>query len=203
MRLALFLVLALPALAHAEAGLLSSRGRLDPRSRVELFGGPRSLGLGLTFTDLEQRAGAKEGAAHAGVGLEAAWFLFDRVAEVRVARVWQVTRSGVATLSVAVGGTGIVVPDAKFVLGAGPQAAVSLGLGGRHFQVDVAAQGGAELFIRAQTARFPLRLQVGVSVLPGDFSFSVLARTGVDLFSTAPLAIRGEVLLAVGWLGFT
>ena len=192
----------LPGLVRAEAGFLASRGRLDPRLRVEVFGGPRSFGLGLTRTDRDQREAAAAGEAHAGLSGEVAWFVFDRVAEARVARVWQLTRARAATLSIAVGGTGILVPTGSFDLGAGPEAALTLGLGGRVFQVDVAVQAGAELFIRAQTARFPLRLQLGITVLPGDFSVSALMRIGVDAAPKDPLVFRGELALALGWLGF-
>lgn len=194
-------VAVVPALAWADGGLLSSRGRLPERTRVELFGGPRGVGLGYTRTDRDAREAAAAGDPHAGFAAEVTWQFAERVSELRLARVWQLTRTRAGTLSATVGATGVVVPDVRFDLGAGPQAALALGLGSARVQLDLALQAGAEFFLRAGLGRVPLRAQAALGVTFGPVVVSLLARTGADLFTRGPFAFRAEAALAVGWVG--
>jgi hypothetical protein len=179
--------------AWAESGWLSSRGRLASPTRLEAFVGTRSFGAGLVRADA---AGAR-----AGVSFEGVVSFADRVAELRGARVFQLTETRLATAVLALGGAAFVVPDRAFDLGLGPHASVALSLGSDRFSVDLALQTGVEVFLRQEAPRLPQRALVGVSLTLGDFSLSAFARLGADLVPGLNFVGRGEVMVSVGWLG--
>ncbi|MBM4783975.1 MAG: hypothetical protein GQE15_40405 [Archangiaceae bacterium] len=182
--------------AHAEGGWLSARGRLLPETRMEAFVGTRSFGAGFLRTDA--------GSARAGLTFEGVVGFTDRDAELRGARVWQVTQTGFATTSVSLGGAAFIVPDrAAFDLGIGPSATLALSLGGPVFSVDLSLQTGLEVFLRQQGApRLPQRAGLGLHLRVSEFTVAVMARIGADLFPGRNFVGRGEVMLSVGWLGF-
>ena len=70
--------------ARAEAGWLTSRGRLLPETVVEAFVGTRSFGAGFVRTDT--------GNARAGLSFEGVVGFTDRDAELRGARVRRASR---------------------------------------------------------------------------------------------------------------
>jgi len=180
--------------AWAEAGWLTARGRLLSETRVEAFVGTRSFGVGFVRADSSD--------PRAGVSFEAVAGYLDRDAELRGARVWQVTATRVATASVSVGGAAFVVPDRAFDVGLGPQAQVALSLGGQVFSVELALQTGVELFLRQQGwARLPQRAVLGLHLRWTEFTIALAARAGVDLFPGRSFVGRGEVMVSVGWLG--
>lgn len=182
--------------AQAEAGWLSARGRLLPETRMEAFVGTRSFGAGFLRTDT--------GNARAGLTFEGVVGFTDRDAELRGARVWQVTQTGFATTSVSLGGAAFIVPDrAAFDLGIGPQASLALSLGGPVFSVDLSLQTGLEVFLRQQGApRLPQRAGLGLHLRVSEFTIAAMARVGADVFPGRNFVGRGEVMLSVGWLGF-
>lgn len=184
------------SVAMAEAGWLTARGRLLPETRVEAFAGTRSFGVGVVRTD--------DTNARAGVSFEAVVGFLDRDLELRGARVWQVSSTGFATASVAVGGAAFLIPDrAGADGGLGPHGTLSLSLGGRVFSVDLSLQTGAELFFRAPlTVRLPQRASLGLHLRLAEFAISVAARTGADLMPGRNFVGRGEVMIGVSWLGF-
>jgi hypothetical protein len=190
---ALLAVVSWSGVSVAEGAWLTARGRLLPETRLEAFGGPRSLGVGLVHPDAD--------GAPAGVAVEVAYVLPDRVAELRGNRVWQFTAPRFGTASASLGLTGIVVPEGAFDLGIGPQAGLTLALGGDTFTVDLGLQSGLELFVRQVTPRLPQRALVGLNFHLGKVSASVMARMGVDLLPGRPFVGRGEVILSLGWLG--
>ena len=180
--------------ARAEAGWLTSRGRLLPETVVEAFVGTRSFGAGFVRTDT--------GNARAGLSFEGVVGFTDRDAELRGARVWQLGAARFATASVSVGGAAFIVPDRAFDLGLGPQAQLALTLGGKVFSVDLALQTGLELFLRQQGApRLPQRAVLGLHLRLSEFTVAVMARAGADVFPGRSFVGRGEVMVSVGWLG--
>lgn len=180
--------------ARAEAGWLTSRGRLLPETVVEAFVGTRSFGAGFVRTDT--------GNARAGLSFEGVVGFTDRDAELRGARVWQLGAARFATASVSVGGAAFIVPDRAFDLGLGPQAQLALTLGGKVFSVDLALQTGVELFLRQQGApRLPQRAVLGLHLRLSEFTLAVMARAGADVFPGRSFVGRGEVMVSVGWLG--
>lgn len=184
------------AISSAEAGWLSARGRLVPETRVEAFVGTRSFGVGVLRTDT--------GNPRAGLAFEGVVGFTDRDAELRGARVWQVTQTGFATTSVSLGGAAFIVPDrAAFDLGIGPHASLALSLGGPVFSVDLSLQTGLEVFLRQQGApRLPQRAGLGLHLRVSEFTIAAMARIGADVFPGRNFVGRGEVMLSVGWLGF-
>ncbi|MCA2980970.1 MAG: hypothetical protein INH37_22085, partial [Myxococcaceae bacterium] len=118
--------------AGAESGWLSSRGRLASPTRLEAFVGTRSFGAGFVRADA---AGAR-----AGLSFEGVVSFTDRAAELRGARVFQLTETRLATAVLALGGAAFMVPDRAFDLGVGPHAALALSLGSDRFSVDFALQ---------------------------------------------------------------
>lgn len=184
------------ATSSAEAGWLSARGRLLPETRLEAFVGTRSFGAGVLRTDT--------GNPRAGLTFEGVVGFTDRDAELRGARVWQVTQTGFATTSVSLGGAAFIVPDrAAFDLGIGPHASLALSLGGPVFSVDLSLQTGLEVFLRQQGApRLPQRAGLGLHLRVSEFTIAAMARIGADLFPGRNFVGRGEVMLSVGWLGF-
>jgi hypothetical protein len=193
--LGLVTLVAAPA-AFAEAGWLTARGRLVPRTRVEAYAGTRSFGLGLVRTD--------DANPRAGVSVEAVVGFLDRDVEVRGARVWQFSPTAFATGSVALGGAAFFVPDRMGPDGGlGPHGTLSLSLGGEVFRVDLSLQTGAELFFRAPlTLRLPQRAGLGLHLQLGEFAVALMARTGADVVPGRAFVGRGEVMLGVSWLGF-
>ena len=180
--------------ARAEAGWLTSRGRLLPETVIEAFVGTRSFGAGFVRTDTSN--------PRAGLSFEGVVGFTDRDAEVRGARVWQLGDARFATASVSLGGAAFVVPDRAFDLGIGPQAQLALTLGGRVFSVDLALQTGLEVFLRQQgTPRLPQRAAVGLHLRVSEFTVAVMARAGADIMPGRNFVGRGEVMVSVGWLG--
>jgi len=180
--------------ARAEAGWLTSRGRLLPETVVEAFVGTRSFGAGFVRTDT--------GNPRAGLSFEGVVGFTDRDAELRGARVWQLGDARFATASVSLGGAAFIVPDRAFDLGLGPQAQLALTLGGRVFSVDLALQTGVEFFLRQQGApRLPQRAALGLHLRLAEFTVAVMARAGADLLPGRNFVGRGEVMVSVGWLG--
>lgn len=193
-RLLISLVAGTAAVSFAEAGWLSARGRLLPETRVEAFVGTRSFGAGFVRTDT--------GDPRAGLSFEGVVGFTDRDAELRGARLWQLTRTGGATASVSVGGAAFIVPGPAFDLGIGPHAALNLSLGGQVFCVDLSLQTGLELFLRQQGApRLPQRAGLGLHLRLSEFTVSAMARVGADVFPGRSFVGRGEVMVSVGWLG--
>lgn len=180
-------------LAHAEAGWLTSHGRVADSTRLEAFGGTRSVGLGAVVPDAGNR--------RAAISFEGAYAYFDRTAELRGARLWQLTRNGTATVSASLGGSFHVVPYDVFDFGVGPHGALTLALGGEVWSFDLGIQTGAELFIRGPIGRFPERLLIGVSGHFGSFSVSLQGRAGVDVIVGHGFIGRAEAVLSIGWFG--
>lgn len=193
---ALPVVVALAAsVAWAEAGWLTARGRLLDETRLEAFVGTRSFGAGFVRSDTSN--------PRAGFSVEGVVGFTDRTAELRAARVWQLSQTRFGTASASVGGAAFLVPDRAFDAGLGPQAQLALSLGGRVFSVDLALQTGVELFFRQQGgARFPQRALIGLNLRLGEFTVSAMARLGADLFPGRAFVGRGEAMVSVGWLGF-
>jgi hypothetical protein len=193
MRATALLVVVCSGSALAEGAWLTARGRLLPETRLEVFGGPRSVGVGLVRPDAE--------GATAGLAAEVAYVFADRVSELRGSRVWQFTAPRFGTGSASLGLTGIVVPEGAFDLGIGPHAGLTLALGGDTFTVDLGLQTGLELFVRQQTPRLPQRAILGLNFHLGKVAVSVMGRIGADLLPGRPFVGRGEVILSLGWLG--
>jgi hypothetical protein len=181
---------ATPALA--DASWLTARGRLLDAARAEVWGGPRTIGLGVVVPDGPD--------ARAGLAAELAWSFIDRTAELRGSRQWQFTQTGFATGSATLGVSGIVVPEGSFDLGIGPHAGLTLSLGGDTFTVDLGLQTGFELFVKQEGPRLPQRALVGLNLRLAHFTMAVMARIGVDLQPGRSMAGRGEFVVSVGWL---
>ncbi|MDX2012447.1 MAG: hypothetical protein SFW67_19780 [Myxococcaceae bacterium] len=179
--------------AWAEAGWLSSRGRLLTPTRVEAFVGTRSFGAGFVRTDT--------GNARAGLTFEGVVGFADRAAELRGARLFQLTETRFATAMLSLGGAAFVVPDRAFDLGLGPQASLALSLGGERFTVDLALQTGVELFLRQEAPRLPQRAVLGLTLRLWEFTLSAFARVGADLLPGRNFIGRGELMVSVAWLG--
>ncbi len=190
--LVLFFVLAATS-ASAEAGWLSSRGRLVAPTRLEAFVGTRSFGAGFVRTDT--------GNERAGLTFEGVVSFADRAAELRGARLFQLTETRFATATLSLGGAAFVVPDRAFDLGVGPQASLAVSLGGERFTVDLALQTGAEVFLRQEAPRLPQRAVLGLTLRLWEFTLSAFARIGADLVPGRNFIGRGELMVSVGWLG--
>jgi hypothetical protein len=179
--------------AWGEAGWLSSRGRLIEATRVEAFVGTRSFGAGFVRADTSN--------ARAGLTFEGVVSFADRAAELRGARVYQLTQTRFATALVSVGGAAFVVPDRAFDLGLGPHVALGLSLGGERFTVDLSLQTGVEVFLRQEAPRLPQRAVLGLTLKLWEFTLSAFARVGADLVPGRNFIGRGELMVSVGWLG--
>jgi hypothetical protein len=186
-------VAVLSSSAWAEAGWLSSRGRLLEPTRLEAFVGTRSFGAGFVRTDASN--------PRAGLTFEGVVSFADRAAELRGARLFQLTRTSFATALVSVGGAAFVVPDRAFDLGLGPQAALGLSLGGERFTVELSLQTGVEVFLRQEAPRLPQRAVLGLTLRLWEFTLSAFARVGADLIPGRNFIGRGELMVSVGWLG--
>ena len=156
--------------AHAEAGWLTSRGRLLPQTRLEAWGGPRSVGVGLVRPD---GVGAS-----AGWGVETLYTFPDRVLELRGTRQWQFSKTRAATGSATLELSSFIVPVGDFDLGIGPHAGLNLGVGGGFFTIDFGLQSGLELFVRQDAPRFPQRALIGFNFQLGEVAVSAMARGG-------------------------
>lgn len=183
---------ALPA--FAEASWFVARGRLVEETGVEAFVGTRSFGVGVTRTDTAN--------PRAALSFEGVFGVSDRIGELLVSRVWQITPAKFATATVSLGGSAIVVPDRLVDAGLGPHGQLSLSLGTRVFSVELGLQSGIELFLRQPTPRFAQRALLGVMLRLSDFSIGAMARVGADLFIGHAFVGRGEVMVTVGWWGF-
>jgi hypothetical protein len=192
MKRALCLVSLLAAPAFAEGGWLTARGRLQPGTRLEVWGGNVSFGAGLVAPD------AKD--ARAALSLEALYAFRDRTLELRGGRVWQFTAARFATASATLSGAAFVVPEG-FDLGIGPHGALSLALGGETFTVDLTLETGAELFFRERVARLPQRGGLGLNLRVGEFGFSLQAKIGADIIPGANAVARGELVASFAWFG--
>jgi hypothetical protein len=193
-RVVVGLLLLLPSVGRAEAGWLTSRGRLLPETRLEAFVGTRSFGFGFVRPDSAN--------PRAGLSFEGVVGYSDRDAELRGARTWQFPPTQGATASVSVGGAAFIVPDRAVDGGLGPHATLALSLGGKTFTVDLSLQSGAELFFRQPgLARFPQRAGLGLHLRLSEFTVALMARAGADLIPGRAFVGRGEVVLSVGWLG--
>jgi hypothetical protein len=188
--LALVLV---PGVALAESGWLVARGRLLPETRLEAFVGSDTFGAGFVRTDTSN--------GRAGISFEGVIGFIGRTAELRGARVWQLGATRFATASVSLGGAAFLVPDRRVPeVGLGPHGQLSLTLGGRVFAVDLSLETGAELFFRGGL-RLPQRAGLGLHLRIAEFTVALMARAGADLAVGRSFVGRGEVMLAVGWLG--
>ncbi len=176
--------------ASAEGQWVTARGRLVPETRLEVWGGARTVGVGAVKPNAE---------ATAAWAAELAYAFIDRVVELRAARVWQFTRSRFATASANLGTSLFVVP-VGFNLGLGPNAGLTLSLGGKTVSVDLGLQSGVDLFIFEVAPRLPQRALIGVTVRVRDFTLSAMARTGVDLVPGHPFVFRGDFMVSLGWL---
>lgn len=188
---ALGLALLWASSAWAEAGFLTTRGRLLPQTRLEVWGGQGNVGLGVVTPDDD---------AQAAWGFELGWALQNRYAEARVGRQWQFSKTRFATGSLTLGGSAIVVPVGAPDLGLGPHLTLNLGLGGAAFTVDLSLMTGAELFASAVGPRLPQRLQVGLNGRIGAFTLSAMARAGIDLEPSRNFIFRGELIFSLGAL---
>jgi hypothetical protein len=193
MKRAAFLLTLLATPALADAGWLTARGRLLDQVRAEVWGGPRSVGLGVVVPDGP--------GAMAGLGAEVLWSLVDRTAELRGTRQWQLSATRFGTASATVGVSGIVVPEGAFDLGIGPHAGLTLSLGGDVFTVDLGLQTGLELFVRQQGPRLPQRALIGLNLKLSHWTVSAMARIGADIQPGRAFAGRGEFIVSLGWLG--
>lgn len=191
-RAPLLAVLTLAGVAHAEGAWLTARGRLQPETRVEVWGGPRTLGLGFVRPD--------EANAAAGWGAEASYAFLDRTLELRGTRVWQFSKTRFATGSATVGASGFMVTAGGLDLGLGPHAGLTLSLGGRTFSVDLGLQTGVELFVNEAAPRLPQRALIGLNFLFGRVALSLMARAGADVIPGHFFVGRGDFVLALGWL---
>lgn len=185
------LVLALLAsTAWAEAGWLTARGRLAPQLRVEAWGGSRSFGAGFVLPGVDE--------PRAAWSLEALYVFTDRTAELRGARVWQLTANRFATASATLGAALHVVPSPGDV-GLGPHAGLNLALGGDVFTVDLGLQTGAEFFYSMLSPRLPQRASLGLNLRLGHWGLGVQARMGADIVPGSGWVGRGEVMASLSW----
>jgi hypothetical protein len=176
----------------ADAGWLTARGRLAPETRLEVWGGTRSVGVGLVLPDAPQ--------SMAGVGAELSVNFLDRTAELRGARVWQFSKNRFGTGSVTLGAAAHVVPE-NFDFGIGPHAGLNLALGGDVFTVDLGLQTGAEVFFRDLQARLPERLLISLNLRLGNWAIGLHLRGGVDVLPGRGFVGRGEAAISLGWFG--
>lgn len=177
--------------ASAEGQWLTARGRLVPQTRLEVWGGARTVGVGAARSNEE---------ATAAWSAELAYAFTDRVVELRAARLWQFTRSRFATAS-ANAGTSVFVVPVGFNLGLGPNVGLTLSLGGEAVSVDLGLQSGVDLFIFEAAPRLPQRALIGVTVRVRDFTISAMARAGADLVPGHAFVFRGDFMVSLGWLG--
>jgi len=189
-RLALILML-VASVSRAEGQWLTSRGRIAEETRLEVFGGARTFGVGAVRPNDEGRA---------AWSAEAVYAFRDRVIELRGARVWQFTPTRFATASVNAGTSMYVVPE-QFNLGLGPNVGLALGLGGPRVSVDLGLQTGLDVFAAGAHLRLPQRLSIGVTVRVCDFTISAMARAGADIVPGHAFVGRGDFVLSIGWLG--
>ncbi|MEW5741009.1 MAG: hypothetical protein AB1938_18960 [Myxococcota bacterium] len=178
--------------ARAEAAWLTARGRLLPQTRLEAWGGVRSVGVGLVRPD--------HSGARAGWAVETLYAFPDRTLELRGSRQWQFSKTRTATGSATLGVSSFIVPVNAFDLGIGPHAGLNLGIGGGVFTVDFGLQTGVEVFLRQDAPRFPQRALIGFNFQVGQVSVSAMARAGFDLIPGHYFVGRGEFMLSVGWL---
>ena len=190
-RWAVLASMAVSCAASAEGQWLTARGRLTPETRLEAWGGARTVGVGAVRPNDE---------ATAAWSAELAYAFTDRVVELRAARLWQLTRTRFATASANVGASVFVVP-VGVNLGLGPNAGLTLSLGGRSVSVDLGLQSGIDLFIFEAAPRLPQRGLIGVTVRVGDIALSAMARAGADLVPGHTFVFRGDFMVSLGWLG--
>ena len=186
------LVVLLSGSTFAEGSWLAARGRLLNETRVEAWVGTRSFGLGMVKPDAP-------GAAAGMVG-EATWAVFDRVLELRGARQWQLTKARAVTLSTSLGATVFLVPEGQTDVGVGPHGTFTASFGGEVFSFDLSLQTGVEIFARGPN-RLPQRVVAGFNLRLGDFTVALMGRAGADVMPGHNFVVRGEAMLAVGWLG--
>lgn len=191
-RAVLLAALTLATAAHAEAAWLTARGRLQPETRLEAWGGPRTVGVGLVRPD--------EAGASAGWGVETSYAFPDRTLELRGTRVWQFSKTRFATGSATVGASGFMVTAGGLDLGLGPHAGLTLSLGGRTFSVDLGLQTGFEVFVNQDAPRLPQRALIGFNFLFGRVALSLMARAGADVLPGHFFVGRGELVVSLGWL---
>ncbi|GEM_PF-2652871 len=191
MKPTLALALLVGGLAHAEAGWLTAQGRITEGAELAVYGGPKSIGIGLLRSDNHNPG--------RGIGAELAWSLADRVVEVSAARRWQLGEPGKATFSGTVGLAGFIIPEGKFDLALGPNVGINAGFGGKAISFEVGVLSGVELFTR-ELFRFPQRLQVGVRAQLGRVTLRLYGRAGVDLILERNYILRADAVLCVGLL---
>ncbi|MEW6435323.1 MAG: hypothetical protein AB1730_27835 [Myxococcota bacterium] len=191
-RAALLAVLTFAGVARAEAAWLTARGRLQPETRVEAWGGPRTVGIGLVRPDDAQARG--------GWGVETSYAFLDRTLELRGTRVAQLSKTRFATGSATVGASGFMVTAGGLDLGLGPHAGLTLSLGGRTCSVDLGLQTGFEFFVNQDAPRLPQRALIGFNFLFGRVAVSLLARAGADVIPGHFFVGRGEFVVSLGWL---
>lgn len=190
-RLALMAVVLLAGASRAEGQWLTLRGRLLPETRLEVWGGARTFGVGLVRPNDEARA---------AWSAELVYAFTDRVIELRGARVWQFTKTRFATASVNAGTSVYIVPE-RFNAGLGPTAGLTLSLGGQWVSVDLGLQTGIDVFAVEAQPRLPQRASIGVTVRVSDFTISAMARAGADIVPGHNFVGRGDFMLSLGWLG--
>lgn len=191
-RAALLAVVTSAGAAQAEGAWLTARGRLQPETRVEAWGGPRTVGLGLVRPD--------DAEARGGWGVETSFAFLDRTLELRGTRVWQLSKTRFATGSATVGASGFMVTAGGLDLGLGPHAGLTLSLGGRTFSVDLGLQTGFEFFVNQDAPRLPQRALIGFNFLFGRVTVSLMARAGADIIPGHFFVGRGEFVVSLGWL---
>jgi hypothetical protein len=179
--------------AHAEAGWLTARGRLEPELSVSVWGGARSVGGGLVLPDAR--------GASAGLGAELAYAFLDRTVELRGTRVWQFSANRFGTGSATLGASVHVVPEGGFDVGLGPHAGLNLSLGGEVFTVDLGLASGVEVFVAPLGARLPQRGLVGLHLRLRDWALRLQARIGADIVPGHAFVGRGEFVLSLSWFG--
>ncbi len=177
--------------ALAESAWVTGHGRLVPQPRVEVWAGPRTLGVGLVAPDADARA---------AWGGELAYSWVDRFFELRGSRQWQLGPRRFATASAQLGGAVYVVPDAALNLGFGPHAGLTLNLGGDAFSVDFGLQSGVDVFIASSALRLPQRALIGVNGRIGPVTLAFIARAGADVVPGHAFIGRGEFVVALGWV---
>lgn len=187
MRAHLFVALCLcaPALARAEGPAVG----LAPRAAATGYhasGSTLSFGGGASFDD--------------AWNVEARLAPWGGYAEALGGRGWSLRRDRLFAARLRVDGSLIVPYVGPRDLGAGAWLTATGGLGGERFELFLGAQGGLEAFVNPLEARFPVRLLLGLRGRLGPVELQLFARGGVDGQPRAPLAYRGELGLAIGYV---
>lgn len=123
----------------------------------------------------------------------------DGFLELRLGMLWQLVSAGLFSVTTQLNGALFAPTRGPLDVGLGPEAGISVGLGGDGFEVFLGAQAGAEGFARGPGVRFPARLALGLRAGIGGFRASLVARAGADFEPGLLPTGRAEVALLLGW----